>query len=79
MNYDRSLIFTVLLDSPEFAHMQSDRGSRLISDAVARLAQDRAEDPAIHIDASVRGYLADIGTGNLETYVDTLIAGDERR
>lgn len=82
---DRSLVFTALLEEPEFAAMESRRGSRLVTDAVARVELDRA-DPAkagITLRQSMLDYRADVTNGGTtepgiwERYVDALLAGDQ--
>jgi hypothetical protein len=39
----RSLVFTLLLEEPEFGRLTSDDGSRLVTDAVLRCEQDQGK------------------------------------
>lgn len=84
-NYDRSLIFTALLEEPEFGAMEQRRGERLISDAQVALDNARERNPGVTIAQAMDGYVRAVTAnhttdpGVWERYVDTLLAGDERR
>ena len=80
---DRSLIFTALMEEPEFRRLESHDGSRLVTDAQERWQQDSKANPRLTLWACIQQYIADV-TGNRtcepgvwQRYVDTLKAGDE--
>jgi hypothetical protein len=85
MGADRSLIFTALLEEPEFGAMEDSRAQRLLSDAQERLDGDRQAKPGITTEQSMRDYVNDVTNGHTtepgiwERYVDALLAGDEVR
>lgn len=80
----RSLVFTLLLEEPEFGRLTSDDGSRIVTDAVERVEKDQAADPGMTTATSMRNYVRDVtGNGTTEPgvwqrYVDVLKAQDER-
>lgn len=77
----RSLVFTALLEHPEFRAMEYGRGGRLVTDAVARVEDVRATGSLASLQVLVDAYVAEVTSpgGGLERYVDTLLAGDRRQ
>ena len=78
----RSLVFTILLEIPEFRQMESSDGSRLVTDAVLRVTQDQAKDPSLTTAKAMAQYIDDVTKGTepgvWQRYVDSLKANDER-
>ncbi len=80
----RSLVFTLLLEEPEFRRLTDADGTRLVTDGCLRFKQDSAKDPSITLAASMRNYVNDVTArhtcepGVWQRYVDALWASDEQ-
>lgn len=80
----RSVAFTALLDWPDFAAMESRRGSIVTTDFMVKIGEAQAAGDTRSLYALMQEYQSDItanGTcepGALERYCDCLVAGRER-
>ena len=81
----RSLVFTLLLEQPEFGRLEMEDGSRIVTDACERVRLDQAINNRRTTDDSMAGYVHDVTAGGTcepgvwQRYVDTLKADDERK
>lgn len=60
MNLLPSLVFTALLEEPEFRRLSTESGSLLVSDAVLRVELDQKADPTITTWQVMCNYIADV-------------------
>lgn len=78
----RSLVFTILLELPEFRALESSDGSRIVTDAVLRIEQDQTKNPSLTIARIMDQYIHDVSDGTepgvWQRYADALKAGDGR-
>ena len=79
----RSLVFTALMEEPEFGRLPMDDSSRVVTDATERVQKDQAENPSLTIWDGVQAYIKDVTNnrtcepGIWQRYVNVLRAGDE--